>query len=106
LERQIQTYFQALARRKLGQNTEAETALRGLVEAAERALNPETDPTGSAAAPRERLSARPRAALAHYVAGLGYAGLGQKAKAKSEFELALQSAPDSLGARTELTYLR
>ena len=102
LERQVQTCFQALARRKLGQTAEAETALRGIVEAAERALNSETERREGPEGSSERSIHRLRAALAHYVAGLAYAGLNEKEKARSEFNLALQSAPDYLGAKTEL----
>jgi hypothetical protein len=40
--------------------------------------------------------------MAHYVAGLGHAGLGEKDKAREEFNSALASSPDHLGARLAL----
>jgi hypothetical protein len=94
-----------LAQRKLGQNTEAESTLRALVEAANRVLEPNRtrdDASGSAA---ERRAARDRDALAHYLAGLGHLGLGDAEKAKQEFTLALKARPDHLGAKTELAQL-
>ncbi|HWI58806.1 MAG TPA: hypothetical protein VNZ22_16390, partial [Bacillota bacterium] len=99
-ERQVQTYFQALAQRKLGQNAAAETTLRGLLEAATQALNGEPAPASKRSTPQARL------ALAHYVAGLAHLGLGDQEKAKAEFALALQAAPDTLGPKAELARLR
>jgi hypothetical protein len=40
--------------------------------------------------------------MAHYVAGLGYAGLGEKEKARGEFAAALAAMPDHLGAKLAL----
>jgi tetratricopeptide (TPR) repeat protein len=105
LERQLQSYYQALAKRKLGQAAEAETALRGLIEAAERALGRETDRTGGVETSSERLSHRNRTAFTHCIAGCAYAGLGEKEKAKAEFEQALQSAPDCQAAKEQLAAL-
>jgi tetratricopeptide (TPR) repeat protein len=106
LDRQVETYYQALANRKLGQTADADSALRGLLETANRAIE-----SGSAAAPPpetpgERPSPRAQSALAHYVSGLSLLGLGQPDKAKAQFELALQSSPDFLGAKTELLQMR
>ena len=98
-ERQVQVYFQALAERKLGRNAEAETALRGLLEAGGLALESATPSEG----PRRRQSQETRTALAHYVCGLGRLGLGENEKARQEFTRALQVAPDCLGAKMELS---
>jgi hypothetical protein len=43
-----------------------------------------------------------RTATAHYLAGLGDAGLGEKEKARAEFTAALAAAPDHLGAKLAL----
>ena len=100
-ERQVQVYYQALAKSRLGQGAEAETALRSLIEQAQRSLEREQGAKeGTTPASNKRL------ALAHYLAGLGRLGLGEKEKASSEFELALKSSPDHLGAATELKRLR
>jgi tetratricopeptide (TPR) repeat protein len=98
-----QAYYQALAKRKLGQTTEAESALRKLVEAAETELA-----SGTVDAPepdRRRVSARARKANAHYVAGLAHLALSEPEKAKTEFESALKAAPDLLGAKAALATL-
>jgi tetratricopeptide (TPR) repeat protein len=104
-EQLIQTYYQALAQRKLGQNDEADTLFRRLVAAGDRALG-QTEPGGDGGAPRRRSSPAARAALAHYAAGLGHLGLGEKEKARQEFTLALKAAPDTLGAKAELEWLK
>jgi tetratricopeptide (TPR) repeat protein len=88
--RQVQVYYQALAQRRLGQTAEAESALRGLLETAQRVPADAKEPT----------------ALSHYLAGLGHLGLGESSKAKEQFELALQSGPDSLGPKVELAQMR
>ncbi|MGO8700183.1 MAG: DUF5107 domain-containing protein [Limisphaerales bacterium] len=87
--RQVQAYYRALAQRRLGETAEAESALRGLLETAQGAPADAKEPT----------------ALSHYLAGLGHLGLGETDKAKAQFELALQSVPDSLGPKVELAQL-
>ena len=44
-------------------------------------------------------------AIAHYNAGLGYTGLGNKIKAREEFNAALASSPDYLNAKIALDQL-
>jgi len=105
-DRQVQTYFQALAKRKLGQTAEAETALRGLVDAANRELERGTEGTDSTGAVGARQPQRDRTAFAHYVAGLGHLGLGEAVNAKTELTLALKVSPDCLGAKVELARLK
>jgi tetratricopeptide (TPR) repeat protein len=103
-DRSVQRYYQALAQKKLGQSAEAETALRGMLDATNQAL--EREPRGSSGGSGERQSSRNRTALAHYTAGLAHLGLGDAEKAKHEFTLALQSSPDHLGAKTVLAKLQ
>jgi len=43
--------------------------------------------------------------VAHYNAGLGYAGLGNKKKAIEEFTAALAASPDFLNAKIALEQL-
>jgi tetratricopeptide (TPR) repeat protein len=100
-ERQVQLYFQALARRKLGQTAEAESILRGMIEAAGRALN-DVEAAEADEESGQRVTPGARRALAHYVAGLGHQGLGDKDNARTEFKRALAAAPDALGPKTEL----
>jgi tetratricopeptide (TPR) repeat protein len=94
-----QRYFQALAFRKLGQQAEADAILRDLVETATRAIRDAPSPIDRSASVSIQRSQRDRLAQAHYLAGLGYLGLGQKDKALETFRLSLQARPDHLGAR-------
>jgi tetratricopeptide (TPR) repeat protein len=90
-------YYQALALRKLGQNDRAIPILRELVDAGIEALKPaEAGKTPAFALP---LSPRVRSATAHYITGLGYAGLGDKEKARQEFDAVLMDSPDHLAAK-------
>jgi tetratricopeptide (TPR) repeat protein len=100
--RGVQNYYQALALRKLGQNDRAEPMLRELITTGNATLAKSGDSTDSATPASARQSPRSRAADAHYLIGLGYAGLGEKDKGRKEFTLALQSSPDHLGAKTAL----
>ena len=102
-ERHVQLYFQALAKRKLGEGDDA--VFRTLVETGSRAIQ-STNSEPSVERPRDRRPANAHMALAHYVTGLGHLGLGEKDKAMSEFTTALQSAPDFLAAKTELTRMQ
>jgi tetratricopeptide (TPR) repeat protein len=99
--RQVEAYYKALAKRKLGHADEANRALQGILEAANRALHRDT--TGED--PEESMP-KARTALAHYIAGLSHLGLGETGKAKAEFQLALEAAPDCLGAKLELAQMR
>jgi tetratricopeptide (TPR) repeat protein len=98
-ERSVQRYYQALAQRKLGRNTDAETTLRSLLDSANRALEREPEESSGASEPP---SAHSRAASAHYVAGLARLGLGDVERARQEFGEALRSRPDLLGAKAAL----
>jgi tetratricopeptide (TPR) repeat protein len=93
-DRNVQQYYQAMAMQGLGRTDDAHRIFVSLVEAG---AAKDEDP-GAAAGPRFGLSPRNRAADAHFLSGLGHDGLGEKAKARSEFESALASSPDDLGA--------
>jgi tetratricopeptide (TPR) repeat protein len=92
-------YFQALAFQKLGQNDKAQSIFRELVDAGTAGLNPSGDDTSSS---YNQPPANSRAATAHYLTGLGYAGLGEKEKARAEFTAALAASPDYLAAKIAL----
>jgi tetratricopeptide (TPR) repeat protein len=99
-----QSYYQGLALQKLGQNDQAKTLFDGLVESGKSALsNPVPGPGfgrgGRVQPPRVRM------ANAHYLTGLGYLGLNDKAQAKSELSQAVELSPDLVGARTALASL-
>jgi tetratricopeptide (TPR) repeat protein len=101
-ERQIQTCYQALAKRRLGDISGAEEVFRNLQQTANKAIEASStsaDP-GSHSRPDSTL------ALAHYLAGLCQLGLDDRAQAKSQFQSALDAAPDFLGAKSQLDILR
>jgi tetratricopeptide (TPR) repeat protein len=94
--RSTATYYQAMALRQLGQTAQAETALRGLLQAPNR---------GSAPTDAGRRFPDAQSAQAHYIAGLAHLGLGETDQARAEFELALRDLPDSIGPRMELSLM-
>jgi tetratricopeptide (TPR) repeat protein len=98
-----QTYFQALALRKLGENDRAEAALRDLLASGEGALA-STDESAEKQS-GDGLSPRVRSATANYLAGLGHAGLGEMEKARANFDAALTALPDHFGAKIALEQL-
>jgi tetratricopeptide (TPR) repeat protein len=94
-------YFQALAFQKLGQSEKAEPIFHELVDAGTAALNSAGDDTPSTSPQPANL----RTANAHYLAGLGYAGLGENEKARAEFAAALTAAPDHIASKLALERL-
>jgi tetratricopeptide (TPR) repeat protein len=100
--RQVQTYYQALAKQKLGQTDAAQSAFHAMLDAANRTLS-QKDDAGAAVEPLgPRLSPSVRLATAYYMRGLAHLGLDDTDAAKVDFEHALQSAPDALGPHVEL----
>lgn len=97
-DRLVQAYYGARAQQKLGQAVEAATVLKDLLLTAQKAL----ETPGTLERPRGRRRYGSEPALAHYLAGLSELGLGQPDQAKAQLQLALQSAPDLLGAKVEL----
>jgi tetratricopeptide (TPR) repeat protein len=100
-----QRYYQLRAQQKLGQTENVEAGFRELVASGTAALNPSAAASDTPESGRNRQSPRTRVALAHYVAGLGQAGLGAKDKAREEFVAALAVSPDHLGAKLALGQL-
>ncbi len=103
---QEQRYFVALAREKLGNHGDAEAIFKELAGAdtgsrASQAGN-EGDPQFIS---DRRQPSRDNLAMPHYVAGLGNAGLGNKARAREEFNAALAISPDYLSAKIALDQL-
>jgi len=100
-----QSYYQALCLLKLGQADKAKAMFQSLVKSGEKALTqPESKAAGRGRGPSQ--SPRLRAANAHYTIGLGYLGLGDAAKAKTELAQAVETSPDLLGARRALASLK
>ena len=99
-----QTYYKGLSLQKLGEEEKARELFQGLV------LSGHTDLQKSATASDgiaiAEVSPRIREANAHYISGLGYLGLGDRATAKSELNQAVELSPDLLGARAALESLQ
>ena len=93
-------YYQGLAERKLGRESEAVKIFEGIIRFAEDRLQ---------AAPAldffekfgERESAAKQGAQMHFLIGLGYRGLGREAEAEAEFRKALELNPNHIGAARE-----
>jgi tetratricopeptide (TPR) repeat protein len=97
----VQRYYQLRAQQKLGRADDAATGFRELVTSATAALTA-TAPGAAPGSGLNRQSQQMNLALAHYVAGLGHAGLGAKDQAREEFTAALAAMPDHLGAKLAL----
>jgi len=85
-----QPYYEALCLQKLGEADKAKEIFTGLIEAGKSGLSQ---------------SGRAASATSHYLIGLGYLGLNDRAQAKSELSQAVQISPDLLGARVALSAL-
>jgi tetratricopeptide (TPR) repeat protein len=96
-------YYQALALDKLGQADRAAPIWHALVTMGTAA--PSADARAGRGPAAMQLSPQTRAAMGHYVAGLGYAGLGDNSKAHAEFAAALAASPDDLDAKIALARL-
>jgi Tfp pilus assembly protein PilF len=80
-------YYQALSLERLGQKERARVIYQSLLQAAEAAMKPGEENEFFAKF-GERQPPRMRQAMAHYIAGLGHEGLGEKQKAEAEFRKA------------------
>ncbi len=103
---QEQRYYVALAQKKLGVKSDTESVFRELAGIGSAAVSTaggnEGDPQFIAA---RRMPSRDNQALPLYIKGLGYAGLGDAAKAREAFNAALAASPDYLNARIALEQL-
>jgi tetratricopeptide (TPR) repeat protein len=104
-ERGAQRYYQALSMRRLGQEEKAVAIFQELVKSGTEALGQNSAEIDFFSAFGERQSQRARTAMAHYITGLGYLGMGETQKAKQEFTEALKANPGHLGAKTALVGL-
>jgi tetratricopeptide (TPR) repeat protein len=101
-----QSYYQALCLQKLGQNDRAKALFQALVDSGQNLLRQPASSGGGRGGRGAPQSPRARMANAHYLAGLGYLGLNDPAKAKTELTQAVLDNPDLLGARTTLATLK
>ena len=95
-------YYAGLAAQKLGRSAEATRFFGELIRKGDEALatRPEADYFAKFS---QRRSSRVRLAEAHYLIGLGNLGMGEAAKARGEFQAALNLDVNHLGATTQLS---
>jgi tetratricopeptide (TPR) repeat protein len=106
LAQKEQTYYITLAKKKLGSADNSETVFRDLAAASTEMSSTQSGNEGDQQfISSGRLPSLDNLALPHYIAGLGFAGLGDKAKAREEFIAALVSSPDFLSAKIALGQL-
>jgi tetratricopeptide (TPR) repeat protein len=98
-----QTYFQAMALKRLGESAKAEELLAGLL----RFASGETSTgVGFFAKFGEQLPLNVRRSGDHYLRGLAQLGMGDKDKARSEMKTALELDVNNIWARTQLSLIR
>jgi tetratricopeptide (TPR) repeat protein len=97
-------YFQVLALRRLGRETEASEMVKNLLKMGTEELASASDAASSAKLEGTR-SVSARLAHAHYLLGLASLGQGQRQRAKEEFQRVLDQDMNHLGARTQLAEL-
>jgi tetratricopeptide (TPR) repeat protein len=100
VDQNVQRYYQAMALAKLGQTDKAAQIFKEIAEAGETMSK--TPVPDASLPPGMRISPRTHAADSDFVAGLGYLGLGELAKAHEEFHSALDQSPDYLPAKLAL----
>jgi tetratricopeptide (TPR) repeat protein len=101
-DRSAELYYQARALEKIGHPDRANEIYRHLIAMAQGALEQDVARIDFFASFGIQQSQRSRLASAHYLAGLGYLGLGQAAEARQQFEQTLEINPGHLGAHTLL----
>jgi tetratricopeptide (TPR) repeat protein len=101
-----QSYYRALAMRKIGRGDAAREVFQSLVDSGQNQLRQPSTAGGGRGGRGAPQTPRARSANAHYLAGLGYLGLDDSAKAKAELTQAVEDDPDLLAARTALAAIR
>lgn len=103
---QAQRFWITLARKKIDPDFNAEAFFKELSDSGSKtAVRPEGDRDYQFI--RENsMTALDEKAFPHYLAGLGFLGLGQTTQARTEFTQALKESPDFLEARIELNQMR
>lgn len=98
-------YYQALALDELGREKESDQILNEMIAEGRERLNDEDSNNFFAKFGGNQFEAGQRA-QAHYVMGLGYAGLDKRDEAQAAFEQALQLDPSHRGAATQIDQSR
>ncbi|HYQ57165.1 MAG TPA: tetratricopeptide repeat protein, partial [Draconibacterium sp.] len=101
---QAQNYFKTLAQKKLYPSANVEEVFVELVNNQDEKETGEEDDLAYQFV-RSRQNTLDARAYPHYLSGLGYLGLGNKSKARDEFNAALEISPDYIDAKIELNSL-
>ena len=101
-----QRYYVALVQKKLGTGDKVAEVFKELASTNTTASsNQSNNPGDPQFISARRLPTRDFSAMPHYIAGLGFSGLGDKKKAREEFTAALADSPDFLSAKIALDFL-
>ncbi len=98
-------YYEALARRKLGEEKKASETFDGLITHGKRRLG-RHEGMDFFAKFGEKKSAQVQMADARYLIGLGHLGKGEQEKAREQFEKAVELDLDHVWAQTQLDDLK
>lgn len=97
-------YYKGLCYLKLGNKTDADQVFNQLIESGEEQLKPKSsDPSEYFQIFGEKETENARISKAYTTRGLGFKGLGQTSKAKSDLEKALEHYVSNLWAQAELS---
>ena len=99
-------YYLALTNQKLGIWDKNGAIFSELVSSGTTAIKRHADERANATPDAKLQHSRQDIAMPHYIAGLGYEGLGDRNKAREEFTSALLASPDFLNAKIALDRLR
>ena len=102
---QNQRFFVAMAQKKLDPKAEVETVFLELSDKKKNMVSNDSGNKDYQFISARRLPSLDDQALPHYLSGLGYLGLGDKVKAREEFNAALALSPDYLNAKIALDRL-
>ena len=96
-------FHRALAMRKLGEDSRAQAVFQQIISTGENMVRrgPEVDEFAKFG---ERVSRNVSDARGHYIAGLGYMGIGNSAKARAEFDQALKLDVNQMWAKFTRPY--
>jgi tetratricopeptide (TPR) repeat protein len=99
--RQTQRYFAAMARQKIDPKADVKTTFCELSDNDKNMVVGDSGDKDYQFIGAKKLPSHDDRAFPHYLSGLGYLGLGNKTKAKEQFNAALQISPDFLSAKIE-----
>lgn len=102
---EIQRYYVAKAQQKLDPKADVKKVFTELADTQTNTTSGNSGNQDFQFISAQRLPSRDNQALPHYIAGLGYAALGNKVKAREAFNAALALSPDYLSAKIELDQL-